>query len=75
MLDMEQRFVFLGSQKGLFKEPLPPRVSLCHDRAELEAAVAHPTKRMTMDLVYPGVYRNSAGKDAGRPAPIFVDRI
>jgi hypothetical protein len=47
MLDMEQRFVFLGSQKGLFKEPLPPRVSICHDRAEVEAAVANPIKRVT----------------------------
>ena len=25
VLDMEQRFIFLGSRKGLFKEPLPPR--------------------------------------------------
>jgi len=47
VLDMEQRFVFLGSQKGLFKEPLPPRVFICHDRAEVEAALAKPTKHVT----------------------------
>jgi len=47
MLDMEQRFVFLGSNKGLFKDPLPPRVSLCRDRAEIAAAVANPTKQVT----------------------------
>ena len=47
MLDTEQRFVFLGSQKGLFKEPLPPHVSVCHDRSEVEAAVISPTKRVT----------------------------
>ena len=47
MLDTGQRFVFLGSQKGLFKEPLPPHVSVCHDRSEVEAAVTSPTKRVT----------------------------
>ena len=47
MLDTGQRFVFLGSQKGLFKEPLPPHVFVCHDRSEVEAAVTSPTKRMT----------------------------
>jgi hypothetical protein len=47
VLDMEQRFVFLGSRKGLFKEPLPPRVFICHDRAEVEAAVANQTKHVT----------------------------
>jgi DNA-binding Xre family transcriptional regulator len=47
MLETEPRFVFLGSQKGLFKEPLPPHVSVCHDRAEVEAAVSHPAKRAT----------------------------
>lgn len=47
MLDAGQRFVFLGSQKGLFKQPLPPRVFVCHDRSEVEAAVASTTKRMT----------------------------
>ena len=29
MPETEQRFVFLGSQKGLFKRPLPPRQSSC----------------------------------------------
>ena len=47
MLETEQRFVFLGSQKGLFKEPLPPHVSVCRDRAEVEAAVIRPAKRAT----------------------------
>ncbi len=47
MLESEQRFVFLGSQKGLFRGDLPPGVSVCHDRAEVEAAVARPTKCVT----------------------------
>jgi hypothetical protein len=42
-----QRFVFLGSQKGLFKQPLPSHVFVCHNRSEVEAAVASPTKRVT----------------------------
>jgi hypothetical protein len=45
--DAERRFVFLGSRKGLFKEPLPPHVLICRDRAEVEAAVSGPTKRAT----------------------------
>jgi hypothetical protein len=47
MLDTGQRFVFLGSQKGLIKQPLPPHVFVCHDRSEVEAAVTSPTKHMT----------------------------
>src|SRR5271166_3556478 len=47
MLDTRRRFVFLGSQKGLFKGALPPRVSVCHDRSEVEAAVTRPTQRVT----------------------------
>lgn len=46
-LNTEQQFVFLGSQKGLFKGPLPPRVYVCHDRSEVEAAVAQPARRAT----------------------------
>lgn len=46
-IDMEPRFIFLGSRKGLFKEPLPPGVSICRDRSEVEAAVAGPTRRVT----------------------------
>src|SRR6266446_5009923 len=46
-LDTESRFIFLGSPKGMFKEPLPPRVSVYHDRSEVEAAVTSPTKRVT----------------------------
>src|SRR5947209_2661950 len=45
-IDSGQRFVFLGS-KGLFKEELPPGVSICHDRSEVEAEVSHPTRGMT----------------------------
>ncbi len=47
MLETEPRFVFLGSQKGLFKGPLPPHVFVCHDRSEVEAAVSHPAKHST----------------------------
>jgi hypothetical protein len=47
MRDAEPRFIFLGSRKGLFKEPLPPRVSVCCDRSEVEAAVRHPAKHAT----------------------------
>jgi hypothetical protein len=46
-LNSEQRFIFLGSRKGLFKEPLPPRISVCHDRSEVDAAVSRPTKNAT----------------------------
>jgi hypothetical protein len=46
MLDAEQRFVFLGSRKGLLKEPLPPHISVCRDRSEVEAAVTSPTKHV-----------------------------
>ena len=46
-LETGQRFVFLGSQKGLFTNPLPPRVSVCNDRSEVEAAVSNPTKHVT----------------------------
>jgi hypothetical protein len=46
-VSVEQRFVFLGSQKGLFKDAVPPGVSLCHDRAEVEAAVGRMTKSVT----------------------------
>jgi hypothetical protein len=47
MLETEQKLVFLGSRKGLFREPLAPHVSVCHDRHDVEAAIANPTKRMT----------------------------
>jgi hypothetical protein len=46
-LDTQARFIFLGSHKGLFREPLPPRVSVCHDRSEVEAALSHPAKHAT----------------------------
>jgi hypothetical protein len=47
ILETGQTFVFLGSQKGLFKQPLPPGVFVCHDRSEVEAAVISPTKHVT----------------------------
>jgi hypothetical protein len=47
MLESGQSFIFLGSRKGLFKEPLPPHVSVCHNRSEVEAAVIRPGKRVT----------------------------
>jgi hypothetical protein len=47
MHEARQRFVFLGSRKGLFKEPLPPHVWVCHDRSQLEAAITSPTKSVT----------------------------
>lgn len=47
MLEPEPRFVFLGSQKGLFPTPLPPGVSVCHDRSEVEAAVAGRARHVT----------------------------
>jgi hypothetical protein len=47
MRDTGQRLVFLGPQKGLFKGPLPPRVSVCHDSSEVEAAVNSPTRHVT----------------------------
>jgi hypothetical protein len=43
----EQRFIFLGSQKEQFKEGMPPGVSICHDRAEVEAAVSGMAKPVT----------------------------
>jgi hypothetical protein len=45
--NIEQSFIFLGTRKGLFKDPLPPRVSVCRDRSEVEAAVCRPTTRVT----------------------------
>src|SRR5262249_16013860 len=47
MPDTEQTFVFLGWRRGLLKEPLPPHVSVCHDRADVEAAVGRPPRRST----------------------------
>ena len=44
-LNSEQRFILLGSRKGLLPEPLPPRVALCQDRSELEAVVSGLPKR------------------------------
>jgi Helix-turn-helix len=46
-VETERRFVLLGSQRVLFRQPLPPRVFVCHDRSEVEAAVSHPAKRAT----------------------------
>ena len=46
--DTKTRFVLLGSTaKGLGHEALPPSVRVCHDRSDLESAIAGATKRMT----------------------------
>lgn len=45
--DTQQRFIILGSHRGLFKKPFSPRVSICHDRSEIAAAVSGPTHRVT----------------------------
>jgi hypothetical protein len=47
VLDTEQRFIFLGYPKRLSAEPLSPRVSVCHDRSEVEAAMVGPTRCVT----------------------------
>jgi hypothetical protein len=46
-LNAEERFIFLGSQKGLFTGPVPSRISICHDRSEVEAAVSSPSRKVT----------------------------
>jgi hypothetical protein len=47
MLSTEQRFIFLGSQKGLFKKPVPRRIFICRDRSEVEAAMSRPARSAT----------------------------
>ncbi len=44
---MEQRFIFLGNQKGLPIEAMPPGISICHDRAEVGVAVSGIGKSVT----------------------------
>ncbi len=46
-LNTEQRFILLGSQKRLFKMPVPGRVFICRDRSDVEAAMSSPTKKAT----------------------------
>jgi hypothetical protein len=46
-VSIEQRFIFLGNQKGLPTEALPPGMSICHDRAEVGAAVSGMGKSVT----------------------------
>ena len=53
MLDTEQRFVFLGSQKGLFKEPLPPHVFVCHDRCRGGSGRGPAREARNVDFVQP----------------------
>jgi hypothetical protein len=43
----QQRFIFLGSGKGLCEGLLPSRVSVCHDRSELAAAVGTALRGVT----------------------------
>ena len=46
--DAKTRFVLLGSTaKGSAPRVLPPSVWVCHDRSELESAIASATKRTT----------------------------
>jgi hypothetical protein len=45
--ETETRFIILGSRRGLFNGALSPRLSICHDRLEVEAAVSRPTHRVT----------------------------
>ncbi len=40
-------FIFLGSRKGLFPESLPARVSVCHDRHEVEGALSNAPSHAT----------------------------
>jgi hypothetical protein len=47
MLDTERRIIFLGSQKRLFKNPVPRRIFICRDRFEVEAAMSSPTNKAT----------------------------
>jgi hypothetical protein len=47
MPDPQQKFILLGSRRSLFKGPLPPRVSICHDRSDVEAAVDGLAKPVT----------------------------
>jgi hypothetical protein len=42
-----RRFVLLGSSKGLTQEALPPSVSVCRDRAEIEETVSRSAKAVT----------------------------
>jgi hypothetical protein len=44
MVDLKPRFIFLGSRKRVFQGPLPPGISVCHGRSELEAVAATPAK-------------------------------
>jgi len=47
MFDTQQRIIFLGPQKGLFKKTLPPRIFICRDRSEVEAAMSGRTNKGT----------------------------
>ena len=47
MLDTEQRIILLGSQKRLFKNPVPRRIFICRDRFEVEAAMSSPINKAT----------------------------
>lgn len=43
----EPKVIILGSLKGFPREPLPPHVSVCHDRGEIEAAVSGQPRHAT----------------------------
>ena len=65
---------FWDRRKGYSKEPLPPRVSVCHDRSEVEAAVTRPTKRVTW-ISFSRNFTDILLEKVVVPAPIFADRI
>jgi hypothetical protein len=45
--DTVPRFILMGAAKHLRHAVLPPSVRVCHDRSELESAIASATKRTT----------------------------
>ena len=45
MLNTEQRIIFLGPQKRLFRKRIPRRIFICRDRFEVEAAMGSRTNK------------------------------
>ena len=43
-IDSQPRYILLGSRKGFLKRPLPPLVSVCRNRSEVESEVRRPAK-------------------------------
>ena len=44
VIDTKQRYILLGPRKGFPKRPLPPCVSICRNRSEVESEVRKPSK-------------------------------